>query len=309
MATAAYTTVVDRSVGDPLTEAIWDDQLKDNVNMLLGKGSGNLLVNGGFEVWQRGTGSFTANQAYTADRWLIDGTVLTVTKETTTVDNSIASLKVVVAAYAGPTIGIGQYLEENKQLYGKTLSFSVRVHQSVASQVSIAIREIGVGATTSSTSVTTGSFVTYTVTRTLGSSFTSINPTINFTGNGTYYLDNAMLVIGPNAAPYEPLHPADDLLRCQRYYEFIGGAAQSVYFRGYHTAGNPLGFTLFWKTTKGGTPTITKIGTWTVGNCAQPAVASPAVNSCQITSTVTASGDAYFTTSSATDGITVEWNP
>src|SRR5215471_14015617 len=31
----------------------------------------NLLTNGGFEIWQRGNGPFTANSAYTADRWLI----------------------------------------------------------------------------------------------------------------------------------------------------------------------------------------------------------------------------------------------
>jgi hypothetical protein len=37
----------------------------------------------------------------------------------------------------------------------------------------------------------------------------------------TAYIDNAMLVVGSQAANYVPMHPADDLARCLRYYETI----------------------------------------------------------------------------------------
>ena len=45
---------------------------------------------------------------------------------------------------------------------------------------------------------------------------------ISIAAAGTYYVDNAMLVVGSQPADYAPLHPADDLARCLRYYEIIG---------------------------------------------------------------------------------------
>jgi len=310
MATAAYTTVVDRGVGDPLSEAIWDDQLKDNVNMLMGKASGNLLTNGGFEVWQRGTGSFTADQAYSADCWMLfksGASTITVTQETSTIaTNSRYSLKAVTTS---TTCGVQQKIENGYALRGKTVAASIRVQQSVASGLRLSLSDDGGGSGTASYSTTTGSFVTITVTMAVSATATYLTFALYCDLAGTYYFDNAMLVIGPNAAPYEPLHPADDLLRCQRYYEFIGGATNSIYLRAYQSASEYLITTLFYKVSKGGTPTVTKIGTWTVNNCAQPTVGNPSAVTCTIQSQVTALGMAYFTTSNATDGLTVEWNP
>ena len=45
---------------------------------------------------------------------------------------------------------------------------------------------------------------------------------IFFDANGTYYVDSAMLVVGASRRT-RPLHPADDLARCLRYYEVMGG--------------------------------------------------------------------------------------
>jgi len=306
MATAAYTTVVDRAVDDPITEAIWDDQIKDNGNMLQGKGSGNWLVNGGFEVWQRGTGSFTANSAYSADRWYLYTTsgTLTVTRESSTIEaNSRYSLKAVTTGAGATEHAIIQNIENGYALRGQTYSFSVRVNQSVASGVTISID----GQTSSTTSATTGSWVTLTATGVVGSSATSVNVIIYFAAAGTYYLDNAMWTLSPSPMPFEPLHPQAELARCQRYYEFIGGAAVSIYMSAYHTAGSGIGFTLPYKVSKGGTPTVTKVGTWTVTNCGQPTVNNPSSESCNLQATVTATGGANFYTSNATDGITVEW--
>jgi hypothetical protein len=40
-----------------------------------------------------------------------------------------------------------------------------------------------------------------------------------FDASCTAYLDNAMLVVGSQYADYAPMHPADELARCLRYYE------------------------------------------------------------------------------------------
>ena len=51
----------------------------------------NRIINGGFDVWQRGGGGFTVNGAYTADQWvmLVAGTTHLVTRQTFTPGNPI----------------------------------------------------------------------------------------------------------------------------------------------------------------------------------------------------------------------------
>jgi hypothetical protein len=305
MATATFTTVVAR-VDQTLTNAIWADQIKDNLNQLAGAHA-NLLTNGGFEVWQRGAGAFTADTAYTADRWYISGTTATVTQETTTVDSSGNALKLVKAA--GGNASMVQKVEGHLNFRGKSVSVSVRLQQSVGSAVTLIIND-NIGSTTATSSSTTGSYITLTATRAISASATVLEVSLQCTATGTFYFDNAMLVIGPAPAPYQPLHPADDLGRCQRYYEVVGGAgAGELYHRGVGAAGVQAGTTLHFKTTKSGTPTVTKNGTWNVANCGQPAVSGAGPGSCLIQSTVTGAGDFFFTTNTADDSVTVESNP
>jgi hypothetical protein len=51
---------------------------------------------------------------------------------------------------------------------------------------------------------------------------------IFFSASCTAYLDNAMLVVGTQPCDYVPLHPADDLARCLRYYEIAAGGEGMV---------------------------------------------------------------------------------
>lgn len=309
MATATFTTVVDRAIGDPITEAIWDDQLKDNVNQL-GGAHRNLLTNGGFEVWQRGAGAFTAHNAYTADRWIIDlgaSGAVSITREATTIDSS-GTYALACANTTTNANYVRQKIEDYGALRGRTLSFSARVRQSVASGVSISIQD-NVSGTTSAFSATTGSYVTLTTTYTLNAAATQCILSFTFVATGTYYLDNAMLVIGPAPAPYQPLHPQEDLARCQRYYEVLGGVTDSVVMRCYQAAAAGISMTVFFKVTKGGTPTVTKNGTWAVTNCGQPGVGGASVGSCYLTATATATADTFFSPNSSDDTLTVEFNP
>lgn len=310
MADATFTTVVAR-VDQQLTNAIWEDQIRDNLNQLAGAHK-NMLVNGGMEVWQRGAGAFTAGSAYSADRWQVNpGTGATsVTQETTTIDSlSSTSAKCVNTAGASQTPEFFQKVEHWATLKGQEVSCSVRVNQGAASGLRVRLHD-GVSFTDGSTSATTGSWITLTCTKTLSASATTLVVYIATLVSGTYYVDNAMLTIGPDAAPYRPLHPQEELARCQRYYEVLGGAgAGELYHRGVGAAGVQAGTTLHFKTTKSGTPTVTKNGTWNVSNCGQPAVSGAGPGSCLIQSTVTAAGDFFFTTNSTDDSVTVEHNP
>jgi len=130
----------------------------DSISELIGRAAGNLLVNGGFEVWQRGAGSFTADQAYSADRWMLfksGGSTITVTEETSTMaTNSRRSLKAVTTS---TTCGVQQKVEDGYALRGKTVAITMRVHQSVASGARLSISDDVGNNGTASYSATTGS--------------------------------------------------------------------------------------------------------------------------------------------------------
>lgn len=315
MATAVFTTVEAR-VNQQLTNAIYADEIQDNINALAGSHR-NQLVNGGMEVAQRGAGPFTAAAAYTLDRWQIvllgSGTV-SVTPETTTVDNSAQSMKCVVTGAGGSGMQILQKLEDFKQLRGRQCSLSLRVNQSVANGMSACYRENGASNTLGATVATTGSFVTLTLTVTPGAAATSIEFGVNVQGAaGTYYIDNAMLVIGPAPAPYRPLHPQEDLARCQRYYEVHGGGtvvAPAVVGNRYASgAGVVSGQGVSFAVPKGGVPTVTKNGTWNVVNCGQPTITGQSTMGYVLVITSTALGMMSADGNSADDTVTSEWNP
>lgn len=308
MATATFTEVVAR-VDQQLTNAIWADQIKDNINQL-GGAHQNILVNGGFEVWQRGAGGFTTTLAYTADRWQMTNNlgVHTVTQETSIIDvTGASSLKSVTA---DTSCKVQQTIERHLDLRGKTISFSIRARQSVASAAQIFITDSS-GTANGSTVATTGSFVTLTVSRTLGSGITSLVVGVAFTAAGTYYLDNAMLVVGPAPAPFQPLHPQEELARCQRYYEVIGGTnAAFPRAGGIATAGSQfIWVPIRHSVPKGGVPTVTKNGTWFVSNCSQPSVQYVNEQGFALGANSTAAGAVDFSPNTSDDTVTVEWNP
>lgn len=310
MADATFTTVVAR-VDQQLTNAIWEDQIRDNLNQLAGAHR-NLVTNGGFERWQRGAGSFvftSLNQGYTSDRWNASsgsGTTSTITQETSIVaTDSASSLKFVTS---GGTATLQQNIENYQELRGRTISFSCQVRQGTAAAVALSISDGG-GGTTGSTSATTGSFVTLTVTRTMSTTATQASVSLGIASGATVYFDNAMVVIGPDPAPFQPLHPQEDLARCQRYYEVHGGVNTSMSFFGYGAAAGGVGQIVSFCTTKAGTPTMTKNGTWAVVNCGQPSTSSPSVSEYSLSAVVTALGSAQFNANSADDTITAEFNP
>jgi hypothetical protein len=78
-------------------------------------------------------------------------------------------------------------------------------------------------------------------------------PTITLAAVGNAYLDNATLVVGSVAADYAPLHPADDLARCLRYYEKVKATTRFNAVGAGAASFTPLPY----KTTMAITPTIT----------------------------------------------------
>jgi len=201
----------------------------------------NYLTNGGFEIWQRGTGPFTGN--YCADRWLlgVNGSdTLSVSRATGNnadygVTGSNYSAGVTYTKGSGNSSAVLQYLKQADafQLAGRTVTLSMRVLCSVANMVRVGLdTDAGGGGIYNTPSPRSlyhsgdGTWQTLSVTVSLGAcSYVAASAYFD-TNSGVAYIDSAMLTIGTVASDFVPLHPADDLARCWRYYEIIGYPSQ-----------------------------------------------------------------------------------
>jgi hypothetical protein len=221
----------------------------------------NLLTNGGFEVWQRGVGPFTLNGAWTADRWALavaGADTLSLSRDTANVD--VASQYCAVATYVravGATLISQPEGTSNDlaiSLRGKTVTFSARVKTSTANAVRLRNGDGIGGPQNGAYHSGSGTYETLTITYAVATNATALAPAFQFDQTCTAYIDNAMLVVGSVAADYAPLHPADDLARCLRYYE---SSADTVLGSGYAVSATGADTPYKYLALKGGTPTIT----------------------------------------------------
>lgn len=270
----------------------------------------SLLVNGGLEIWQRGSGPFTSG--YTADRWSITAATSTaaVTRETTTVDMaSTASLKIVATFAAGGSCFLSQPVEDVAQLRGRTITFSCRVNTTVAG-VTAFIADSG-GSAGGNPNTTLNTWETISVTKVVSSSATTLSVQVAMPSvTTTVFVDNCMLVIGGTAALYSPLHPADEWMRCQRYYEIIGFTGSSVIVAGIATAGGQTAYAMLpYKAEKPVVPTITRQGTWSLTNATGQPTVTGDQTACYLALTSTAAGQFSALNNVANTWVVVEANP
>jgi hypothetical protein len=274
----------------------------------------NLLTNGGFEIWQRGNGPFTVGGAHTADRWRIilgASSTISVTRDTANAEVGSNACAAVTYTHAAASY-VWQKNEDYLQLRGRTVSLSARVRCNAANAVRIYVSDGGAGVQYSTYHTGDNTWQTLTVTAfVVPAGAISVDVGFNFAASCTAYLDNAMLVIGSVAADYAPLHPADDLARCLRYYEVMGQPGGNDFvFSGYATgASGTWFFPATFKVQKPVVPTVTKVGTWGVTNCGQPGVAAPTGYGFQLFIGSVASGLMFTQNNSAGTCFTVEGNP
>jgi hypothetical protein len=276
----------------------------------------NLLTNGGFEQWQRGAGAFSTNNAFTADRWQlwIAGTdtlsVARIAADTTVAGLGQFSAQSVftLGTGAGQT-GLYQTLKvtDGCGLQGLPITLSIWANPTVASGVSAYVSSDGTGTPSAVAPVTARGFVHVTIT--VPENATAIQCGIRYNASCTAYVDNACLVVGSQAANYVPLHPADDLARCLRYYETPGpGGTGSLISSGVATATQTV-YTTWRYFQKAVTPTATKVGTWAVSNAGQPSLTAPDKESVQVSVASLGAGVFYAWNNGAGMYVTLEANP
>lgn len=160
----------------------------------------NLLINGGFTVWQRGE-SFTVgtSRIYTADRWYC--VKLAGGAESATVSRTEDGMLV-----SGATVSIAYMLEPQDvaMLAGKQLTLSIGVKNSDGSMKYITRPAKVTGGMVSLGGFTAGQTVCW-----------------------------AKLELGEEATPYVPKSYGEELLACMRYYQKTG----TVFCPGYITVG------------------------------------------------------------------------
>jgi hypothetical protein len=227
-------------------------------------GGSNILINGGFEIWQRGT-SFSGGSlgGYCADRWQILGNgspTWNFSQESSIVDSGLYALKMNVTAVGGSTVIYAQQIIENGQAYaGKTVSISVRVKCSTIGVINIGMTD-GVTFSFSPLNVST-SYETLTFTKNIATNATGMTVFVGFVGAGpstiisTTYIDSVMMVVGQVPQAFVPADPQQDLARCQRYYE---QGDFGYIFTGYFTTSGTTGIVQVpFRATKRVVPTLT----------------------------------------------------
>jgi len=218
----------------------------------------NLMVNGGFEVYDRGNNTPTSvNGGVVCDRWnlSLNGTsTATASLDSSQADqNSLVCAKVVYTAGSGPSSLYQQFGTEWVVGRGKWLTLTARVRCSVVGGARITIGD-GATSATSSTNVQTGGMETLSTTFFVSGANAGLNVYLELLQSATFYWDNVMLVVGQNAkCDYLPLSYAEERARCRRYYERI---VDQWIACGYVMQANVGEFVVDYQP-KGGAPTLT----------------------------------------------------
>ncbi len=205
---------------------------------LIGVGRRNLLINGGFDVWQRGT-SFTPTGAnpYTADRWLVYQSAtsnVTVTKRTESIHSSVPFINYIrldnTIDADTAWIELNQYVEDYAHLINNTVTVSFWAKASYDIHDGYVYTNSG---TSSGAYAITTSWAKYKVTLDLKSGTVASNGYLRILlGTQTLvaadsYIDYAQvqLELGKVATPFEHRSYGEELALCQRYYQVLANVS------------------------------------------------------------------------------------
>jgi hypothetical protein len=297
----------------------------------------NAVINGGFDIWQRNTSIAGANNGttFTADRWnayrAVAGSTFTrqVTGDTTNLPNIQYCLRVsrdsgntatniIVAAqnvesqnaipFAGQTVTVSWYARRGANFSAASNNMQYEFITGTGTDQNILSTYTGAVTTTGTKTLTT-TWQRFSYTVTLAATATEFALDFYFTPVGTaaaadyFEITGVQVELGSVATTFSRAGGTiqGELAACQRYFEFIGGKASGYpIIGGYATAGISAYFPIAFKASKRISPTVTKVGTWAVGNTGQPSPNYIGVDGFSSLQTATATG-AFFTYPDSTD--------
>jgi hypothetical protein len=252
------------------------------------------IINGNFDVWQRGTSiALTTADGYTADRWYVQtataGTDKTVSRQDGTgVNGSYYCARVAMVQDVDELLTFSQALESQDSIKFRgqkvTLSFYARGGAEFVADNATLVSKIVTGKgtdqkvlafTTSADAVSqnntlTTSWVKFTCTTTaaIASDITQIGISFAFTHAGSgvttnyFEITQVQLCAGDVALPFQPKSFEEELRACERYFEISGGTsnlAMAINARGCTSTTNAE-VVYFFRTRKRATPAVTFSG-------------------------------------------------
>jgi len=224
-----------RALGDAIDTSLW--------NVGYGQAGKNALINGGLDIWQRGTTyTGTGNTWITADRWyMLSSTSSTFAQETTVIPSGCQySMKMTAGASASSFQGYQSIETLNSVAFaGSNATLSMNFQASVSTAMSITLEYsttvdkalatggwVPITATTGGTgNATTGSFATISGTYAIPSTAKSLRvsfATVSTMASGAIlYWGKSQLEYGSKVTPFDRNASTiqGELAACQRYYQ------------------------------------------------------------------------------------------
>jgi hypothetical protein len=237
----------------------------------------NAIINGGMDIWQRGTASLvpTGSSYLNADRYYLTGTsgAVTFTQETDVPTAQYFSYSLGMSTGAGNGASFAQRIEaaNSVNLAGKTVTFSVyakgvsgttnlfvNFYYPTAKDNYASVTQIGSSNELSSNP--SSSWTRYSVTVTMPSNIQ--NGLLVLIGRGTgacsTYITGLQIEVGSVATNFTMAGGTiqGELAACQRYFQAYSGDGTAAYVGTYWTSTESLG-TIFLKQTMRIAPSIT----------------------------------------------------
>jgi len=282
------------------------DQTKADLNAIgVSGGRKNLIMNGGFDVWQRGTSYSGGSGAYTADRWITIGSGLRDTiKASSTIGGAFVSTFKMTATDTLSYIGVQQKVEATYD-YSATVTPTYIASAWVKSNTIAQLRHYdgasnvystphsGGGAWEKLTLLISGRTATSATENTLAvdsyNTVTVVGDYIEFT--------QVQLELGSVATDFEHRSYGEELALCQRYYwqGKLSNGQGTRYAYGTAGAGKGAGSVTF-PVTMRADPTISAVTAANYNNCSHDTYSYSSISgfSHGVTVTVAGSYRAYW---------------
>jgi len=308
--------------GTLATDSVTAVKIPDTVEADLKSGRKNLIINGGFDVWQRGT-TGTIQGYNSTDRWYIGrgggSPVVSIARVAHPTDESVVGGKYYLE-WTQTTGGTGSYLshraEELKNFLDKelTLSFWVKADSAITITDKI-YAGYGTGQPTTlkhsqANSVTTSwQKFTHTFTITGGGTIADnslLKVELQFPDNNTVKTSfaNVQLELGSVATDFEHRSYGEELALCKRYYEAIAIPTGFVTSASRFTVGTGGVYTHMNIVEKRVAPTVTDDVSWrsTSGYTGDPTYTTTSSNILRLLSTLTTTANTCLFFDAGTGG-------